>query len=240
MSYTKSGGSYVVARDNFGPERRAGGSGGIADRLHGHGRGADVGGDRGAVVGISSAEADRNHDRNHCRGHMLMLFGNLRGIREAGSIFAIPTYFYVVSLSLVVIIGLVKGVLGGLHVHALPSARHARIPVGSSARIPHGAGDLLLPARFRKWRILADRDGSSLQRHLQLPQTRSAKRTHRAPGHVRDPRIPRPGDVVARALDPRGSVCQWQPDGGLAGGAVRPRQHVGRAPGSSISCRRRR
>jgi amino acid transporter len=53
---------------------------------------------------------------------LVMLVGNLRGIREAGSIFAIPTYFYVVSLSLVVITGLVKAALGGLHAHALPSA----------------------------------------------------------------------------------------------------------------------
>ena len=34
-----------------------------------------------------------------------MFFANLRGIREAGAIFAIPTYFYIASLAFVVVTG---------------------------------------------------------------------------------------------------------------------------------------
>ena len=71
---------------------------------------------------------------------LLMLFANLRGIREAGSIFAIPTYFYVVSLSLVVITGLVKGALGGLHAHALPSATALGYPIGNQRGFLMGLG----------------------------------------------------------------------------------------------------
>ena len=52
---------------------------------------------------------------------LLMFYGNLRGIREAGKIFAFPTYFFVASLGLVVITGLVKASLGMLHAQALPS-----------------------------------------------------------------------------------------------------------------------
>jgi amino acid transporter len=51
---------------------------------------------------------------------LLMLFANLRGIREAGSYFAIPTYFYIASLGFVVITGLIKAALGGLHAQPLP------------------------------------------------------------------------------------------------------------------------
>ena len=39
---------------------------------------------------------------------ILMTLLNLRGIRESGSIFALPTYFFVVSASLLIVVGLVK------------------------------------------------------------------------------------------------------------------------------------
>ncbi len=39
---------------------------------------------------------------------VMMTILNLRGIRESGSIFALPTYFFVVSASLLILVGLVK------------------------------------------------------------------------------------------------------------------------------------
>ena len=158
---------------------------------------------------------------------LIMLYGNLRGIREAGSIFAIPTYFYVVSLSLVVITGLVKGVLGGLHAHALPSAAALGYPIGNQRGFLMGLGIFYCLRAFAN-------GGSSLTgleavsngiSSFRKPEARNGRIA--LADHVRHPRIPGAGDVVARALDPRRSVCEWQPDGGLAGGAVRPRQHVG-------------
>jgi amino acid transporter len=117
--YTRSGGSYVVARDNFGP--RIAQIAAVALLI-----------DYTVTVAvqISAGTAALTSALPSLIPYtvvitvavtLLMLLGNLRGIREAGSIFAIPTYFYVVSLSLVVIIGLVKGVLGGLEAHALPT-----------------------------------------------------------------------------------------------------------------------
>jgi amino acid transporter len=38
----------------------------------------------------------------------LMILGNLRGVRESGSIFAIPTYLFIISLSVLLIIGMIK------------------------------------------------------------------------------------------------------------------------------------
>ena len=69
---------------------------------------------------------------------LVLLYGNLRGIREAGSYFAIPTYFFVVSLASVILVGFVKEALGQLHQIPLPSARpglrradrHARVRAG--------------------------------------------------------------------------------------------------------------
>jgi amino acid transporter len=138
--YTKSGGSYVVARDNFGPNiaqvaavallidytvtvavQTSAGTAALSSAFPAL---APV----PITIAITVAVT------------LVMLFGNLRGIREAGSIFAIPTYFYVVSLSLVVITGLVKAALGGLHAHALPSAAALGYPIGNQRGFLMGLG----------------------------------------------------------------------------------------------------
>ena len=136
--YTKSGGSYVVARDNFGPNiaqvaavallidytvtvavQTSAGTAALTSAFRGL---------TPYTVPITIAVV------------LIMLYGNLRGIREAGSIFAIPTYFYVVSLSLVVVTGFVKESLGGLHAHALPSAAALGYPVGTQRGFLMGLG----------------------------------------------------------------------------------------------------
>jgi amino acid transporter len=119
--YTKSGGSYVVARDNFGP--RIAQVAAVA-LLIDYTVTVAVQTSAGTAALTSAFRSLTPYTVPITVGvTLLMLFGNLRGIREAGSIFAIPTYFYVFSLSLVVIIGLVKGVLGGLEAHAFPTVK---------------------------------------------------------------------------------------------------------------------
>jgi amino acid transporter len=53
---------------------------------------------------------------------LLLLYGNLRGIREAGKYFAVPTYFYVVAVGAVILTGYVKLAMGNLHAMPLPPA----------------------------------------------------------------------------------------------------------------------
>lgn len=55
----------------------------------------------------------------------LITLGNLRGIRESGSIFAIPTYLFIVSLSILLVIGLFKSLTGTLQ----PATRPPVIPI---------------------------------------------------------------------------------------------------------------
>ncbi len=43
---------------------------------------------------------------------LLMCFGNLRGIREAGKIFALPTYLFSGSVILMIVVGLVREAAG--------------------------------------------------------------------------------------------------------------------------------
>lgn len=42
----------------------------------------------------------------------LMTLGNLRGIREAGTLFAVPTYFFILSMGTTIVVGIVKVLIG--------------------------------------------------------------------------------------------------------------------------------
>jgi amino acid transporter len=58
----------------------------------------------------------------------ILMIGNLRGIRESGRIFAVPTYFFVVSIALLILAGLYKYVTGGVmpvNAPLPPEAGHA-------------------------------------------------------------------------------------------------------------------
>ena len=45
---------------------------------------------------------------------VLLAYGNLRGIREAGRVFAIPTYFFIANMAVLIVAGLVKAATTGL------------------------------------------------------------------------------------------------------------------------------
>ena len=128
--YTRAGGSYVVARDNFGPRiaqvaavallidyvvtvavQIAAGTAAVASAFPGIGP---------YVTPISIGVI------------LLMCFGNLRGIREAGKIFALPTYLFAGSVILMIVVGIVREALGNLpqqNIYAL----HGLYPIGKGA-----------------------------------------------------------------------------------------------------------
>ena len=95
MIYTRAGGSYVVARENFGPQDRPDRLGGTADRLHRDGGGAGGGRHRGDH--LAGARSEHWNLRDHDRVVLVLAYGNLRGVREAGKAFAFPTYFFFLS-----------------------------------------------------------------------------------------------------------------------------------------------
>ena len=128
--YTRAGGSYVVARDNFGPRiaqvaavallidyvvtvavQIAAGTAAVASAFPAIGP---------YVTPISIGVI------------LLMCFGNLRGIREAGKIFALPTYLFAGSVILMVVVGIIREALGNLpqqNIYAL----HGLYPIGKGA-----------------------------------------------------------------------------------------------------------
>jgi len=120
--YTKAGGAYVVARENFGL--------GVAQIAA-----VSLLIDYTLTVAVSvAAGVDALTSVFPLLGHhdgtmwiaiglvVLIAYGNLRGIREAGRTFAIPTYFFIANMALLIIVGSVKAVLGDLHAHSLHHA----------------------------------------------------------------------------------------------------------------------
>ena len=96
-AYPKGASSYIVASDNLGSTHGRAGGGGAAHRLHGDGRGVGLGRRRGDDL----ARARRSTTSACCISValvLLLMLGNLRGIRESGTIFMIPTYAYIVVM----------------------------------------------------------------------------------------------------------------------------------------------
>ena len=49
---------------------------------------------------------------------LVLCAGNLRGVREAGNLFSLPTYFFIAAILALIVFGLIKGLTGGAH-HAI-------------------------------------------------------------------------------------------------------------------------
>ncbi len=156
--YTKAGGAYVVARDNFGPRvaqvaavallidytvtvavQTAAGTANLTSAIPSLANTTDT-----VVITVGVV--------------LLLLYGNLRGIREAGRVFAIPTYFYVVSLATVIIVGYVKKAAGDLHHIPVPPNNEL---FGGHLGAPSGSGWLMGLAFISLLRSFAN-GGSSL------------------------------------------------------------------------------
>jgi amino acid transporter len=133
--YTRAGGSYVVARENFGPRvaqvaavallidytvtvavQVAAGAAAVVSAFPQLANLPVIGSSILSVISVIVV--------------LIMCYGNLRGIREAGRAFALPTYFFSIAVGLTIIVGLVREVTTGLpHVSAYPGAT---FPIGHS------------------------------------------------------------------------------------------------------------
>ncbi len=141
--YTRTGGSYVVARDNFGPKvaqiaavallidytvtvavQTAAGAAAIVSAFPA----------LGTLSFISPAEM---LTLISVIAILIMCYGNLRGIREAGRAFALPTYLFSGSVIVMILIGLGREAFGHLPV-VDPATLH-----GTYYHTSHGASLLI-------------------------------------------------------------------------------------------------
>jgi amino acid transporter len=112
-AYPSAGGAYVVSRDNFGNVTAAvAGAALLIDYV------------LTVAVSVSSGVAAMSSVFPDQLGPIrveisvafvvLLAWGNLRGIREAGRIFAVPTYVYVVSVGAMIVAGIWRLAAGDL------------------------------------------------------------------------------------------------------------------------------
>jgi amino acid transporter len=101
-AYPAGGGSYTVARFNLGPP---------ASLLA-----AAVGISAGVGALVSAVPALLPHTTSICVGILIVItIINLRGVREAGLLFAVPTYLFVGTLLITIVVGVFRVVLSGGH-----------------------------------------------------------------------------------------------------------------------------
>ncbi|MFE5210914.1 APC family permease [Streptomyces sp. NPDC056600] len=117
--YTRAGGSYVVARENFGPDvaqvaavallvdyvvtvavQVSAGTNALISLAH--------------LVGGGWSGLDHLQQPLSVAVVLLLAYGNLRGIREAGRAFALPAYLFMAAMGLVFTVAAVRGLTGTL------------------------------------------------------------------------------------------------------------------------------
>ena len=145
MVYTRSGGSYVVARDNFGPRVAQVAA---AALLIDYVVTVAVQCAAGTVAVASAIPALGPYSLEITVGVVLvMCFANLRGLREAGLPFALPTYFFVAMVSLTIVVGIVREIFWGLPVYN-PEHITGAVPIHHGSGIVMGATVLIVLRAF--------------------------------------------------------------------------------------------
>jgi amino acid transporter len=126
-AYPGGGGSYTVATENLGvfPGLLA-----AAALMIDYVLTAAVGISAGVGALVSAAPSLLSHTLGICLGILLLItIINLRGLRQAGIVFMVPTYVFVFSLLAAIGWGIFKTIAAGGHPHAIiappPPATHA-------------------------------------------------------------------------------------------------------------------
>jgi amino acid transporter len=103
-AYPTGGGAYIVAKDNIGPTA---GLIAAASLLVDYTLTVSVSISAGVLAITSAAPHLVPYRVEMCLGFLaLLMLGNLRGIRESGRIFSVPTYFFVVGILALIAAGL--------------------------------------------------------------------------------------------------------------------------------------
>lgn len=173
--YTKTGGAYIVARDNFGPVVAQ--IAAVALML-----------DYVVTVAVqSSAGIDAVVSTFPSLSKwsvvltiavvLFLLYGNLRGVKEAGKAFAAPTYLFIGSMFIVFLIGLYRDFTGQLP--ELSTDQPGGIQIGTSQGLLTATSIFILLRAFANGGssltgLEAISDGVSLFR---APEHVNAKRT---------------------------------------------------------------
>jgi amino acid transporter len=145
MAYTRAGGSYVVARENFGPRVAQIAA---AALLIDYVVTVAIQCAAGTVAVVSAFPTLGPYSLEITVGSVLIFcFANLRGLREAGRMFAVPTYWFIGMLTLLVVVGVVREVFGGLPTYD-PAHLDGAVPVHQGSGLVMGATILVILRAF--------------------------------------------------------------------------------------------
>jgi len=145
MAYTRAGGSYIVARENFGPRvaqiaaaallidyvvtvaiQCAAGTVAVASAI--------------PVLGPYSLEISVG-------AVLIFCYFNLRGLREAGRTFAVPTYWFIGMLTLMIVVGVAREIFGNLPQYD-PQHIDGAVPIQQGSGLVMGATILVILRSF--------------------------------------------------------------------------------------------
>src|ERR1700742_4505873 len=145
MAYTPAGGSYIVARENFGPRVAQVAA---AALLIDYVVTVAVQSAAGTVAVVSAIPALGPHSLQITVGVVLFIcYANLRGLKEAGLPFAFPTYFFVIMVGLMIVVGVGRVILGELPVYD-PEHIPGMVPIHQGNGLVMGATILVLLRAF--------------------------------------------------------------------------------------------
>jgi amino acid transporter len=124
LAYPSAGGAYIVTKDNFGIRlAQVAGAALLIDYVLTVAVSV-AGGIAAVVTGAPTLAPFVVPLSVACV--VLITWGNLRGVRESGRIFAVPTYVYVASLGMVVLLGLFRHLTG--HLPPIPASQTGPLP----------------------------------------------------------------------------------------------------------------
>jgi amino acid transporter len=144
-AYARAGGSYMVARDNFGPRIAQVAA---AALLIDYVVTAAVQPAAGTVAVVSAIpQLGRYHLEITVAVVLLICLANLRGLRQSGRIFAITTYSFVIMITLTIVTGLIREIIWGLPKYH-PAHIAGGVPVHQGGGVVMGATILVVLRAF--------------------------------------------------------------------------------------------
>jgi amino acid transporter len=145
MAYTRAGGSYIVARENFGPRVAQIAA---AALLIDYVVTVAIQCAAGTVAVASAIPMLGPYSLEISVGAVLIFcYANLRGLREAGRTFAVPTYWFVGMLTLMIVVGLAREALGNLPQYD-PQHLDGAVPIHQGSGLVMGATILVILRSF--------------------------------------------------------------------------------------------
>jgi len=145
MAYTRAGGSYIVARENFGPRVAQVAA---AALLIDYVVTVAIQCAAGTVAVASAIPMLGPYSLEISVGAVLIFcYANLRGLREAGRMFAVPTYWFISMLTLMIVVGAAREVFGSLPQYD-PAHLDGAVPVHQGSGLVMGATILVILRAF--------------------------------------------------------------------------------------------